>query len=175
MEMQNVQRPKKKLKAIDVMWILSIITIVGGWIYAPIILVALPCMFAPIFAGVFKNKTAVVCGSTCGRGSFLIKLWNKVSLKGKMPMFLNSKWFKLLATIALLSMFFRNVIINLILSDAAWADRIMNFSINMRVMINVTGLIALVVGFFFKPKTWCVFCPMGTVGKVLGSKIHKKR
>lgn len=176
MKMQNVQRPKKKLKPIDVMWVLSIITIVGGWINQYLILIAVPCMMAPVFAGIIKNKTVTVCSSTCGRGSFLIKIWNKVSLKKKMPMFLNSKWFKLIAATALLTLFFRNIICNLVLLEGDFFDvKLLQFSLNLRMMINITGIIALVVGFIFKPKTWCVFCPMGTTGKVLGNTLHKNK
>lgn len=169
------QVKKRGLKFVDVVWILSVITIVGGWINPYIILVAVPCMFAPVIAGLVANKTSVVCSSTCGRGSFLIKIWKKVSLKKPMPKVFNATWFKWVATIALLGMFTNNVIMNLILREGDFLTvKLWYFSLSMRVMINVTGLIALVVGFIYKPKTWCVFCPMGNVGKVLGKGLHKK-
>lgn len=173
---KQVQRPKKKLKPIDVMWVLSIITIGGSLINPYMILVAIPCMMAPVFAGIIKNKTVTVCSSTCGRGSFLIKIWNKVSLKKKMPMFFNAKWFKLLGAAILLTLFFRNIICNLILLEGDFFSyKLLEFSYNLQRMIYITGIIALFVGFIFKPKTWCVFCPMGNTGKVLGKALHKNK
>ena len=147
----------------------------------------------PIFIALFGGSKAF-CNSYCGRGHLFNQLGTcmKCSRNGKAPKFLSSKWFRYGFLIFFLSMF-GNMLFQTYLVAAGgrnltesikllwmfrvpwdWAytagtvtDWIAQFSFGFYSIMLTSTIIGLAVMALFKPRTWCTFCPMGTMTQMI--------
>ena len=147
-----------------------------------------PLAFA-IFGG---NKN--FCNRYCGRGQLFAKLGGncKCSRNKTTPRWLSSKWFRYGFLVFFLTMF-GVMIFNtyLVASDAetlkeaiklfwtfrvpwGWTytagivpDWIAQFAFGFYSLMLTSTLIGLIVMVLFKPRTWCAFCPMGTMTQTI--------
>ncbi len=104
----------------------------------------------------------------CPRGSFLEKIWQKVSFKKEIPNFFKKTYFHLLIIVIFLSI----IIINFIsLYSSFKVVDALGITLS-RVLLGST-FVALILGVFFKPRVWCTFCPGGTFAKI--SPIYKNK
>ncbi|SET44834.1 4Fe-4S binding domain-containing protein [Natronincola peptidivorans] len=148
---------RNKLKAADVLWTLFIAFLVIGVVYPIIGLIALICMLAPVVVGIIKGKR-IWCSNYCPRGSFLGKLMQNISQRGKPPKFLNSTLFKTIFVLFLLS----NFAIGIIKAEGNLTQIGFVF---VRLII-ITSIVGILLGVFYQPRTWCTICPMGTLSNV---------
>ena len=147
----------------------------------------------PIFIALFGGSKAF-CNSYCGRGQLFNQLGTcmKCSRNGKAPKFLSSKWFRYGFLIFFLSMF-GNMLFQTYLVAAGgrnltesikllwmfrvpwdWAytagtvtDWIAQFSFGFYSIMLTSTIIGLAVMALFKPRTWCTFCPMGSMTQAI--------
>lgn len=183
----------------DYLWIWSIIyfslgffNIIFAWLGMIDFLV--PLGFA-LFGG---NKH--FCNRYCGRGQLFTKLGTtcKCSRNKPTPRFLSSKWFRYGFLVFFLTMF-GIMIFNtyLVFSGAetlkeaiklfwtfsvpwGWTytpgllpDWIAQFAFGFYSIMLTSTLIGLIVMVLFKPRSWCAFCPMGTMTQLV-CKIKNK-
>ena len=183
----------------DYLWIWSIIyfslgffNIIFAWLGMIDFLV--PLGFA-LFGG---NKH--FCNRYCGRGQLFTKLGTtcKCSRNKPTPRFLSSKWFRYGFLVFFLTMF-GIMIFNtyLVFSGAetlkeaiklfwtfsvpwGWTytpgllpDWIAQFAFGFYSIMLTSTLIGLIVMVLFKPRSWCAFCPMGTMTQLI-CKIKNK-
>ena len=134
------------------------------------------------------------CNSYCGRGQLFSKLGTtcKCSSNKPTPKFLSSKWFRYGFLIFFLTMF-GIMIFNtyLVFSGVetlkesiklfwtfsvpwGWTyktgllpDWIAQFAFGFYSIMLTSTLIGLIVMVFFKPRSWCVVCPMGTMTQMI--------
>jgi len=100
------------------------------------------------------------CGNLCPRGSFVDFWLAPLSRKLAIPPFLRSMWIRVPIFIALMGfMLFR------LMGTEGVVDRIGMVFVTLCI---VTTSIAVLFGVFFAPRTWCTFCPMGTLQRTLG-------
>lgn len=157
---------KANLTITDWIWILLLSFLAVGWFYPVVGIIALICMFAPVVYGFIKGGR-VWCGSFCPRGSFLAKLVEPLSRKGKIPKILSSSAFRY----GLLIFLFFNF---------GWgiAKAGGNLALIGKVFVQiilVTTLFAITIGIKYQPRTWCTVCPMGTLSMAaIKSKAHLK-
>jgi NAD(P)H-flavin reductase/ferredoxin len=120
------------------------------------------------------------CGNFCPHGSLFDNIINPISMNKKIPSFLKSKWF-----IGAFFLFFTiNFSRKLIRIAALWGsysfiERLGYIFVNTYLMVLVVGgAVALLVN----SRTWCQFCPMGTLqklsyrlGKAVGVAKHTEK
>lgn len=191
---------KNKKHWYDYLWIWSIIyfslgvfNILFAWLGMIDFLVPL------VFAIVGGNKG--FCNKYCGRGQLFTVLGKncKCSRGKDTPKWLSSKWFRYGFLVFFLTMF-GNILFQtwLVASGASslkeaikllwtirvpwgWAytagtvsDWIAQFSFGFYSLMLTSTVIGLVVMVLYKPRTWCSFCPMGTMTQSI-CKIKNKR
>ncbi len=102
------------------------------------------------------------CGNLCPRGSFNDYWLGKISKHKSIPKIFTSMWVRIPIFILMMGgMFFR------IFSTKGVIDKIGMVFVTMCI---VTSLISIFFGILISPRTWCSFCPMGTVQKWFGAK-----
>lgn len=127
-------------------------------------LVAILCMVGPIIFSIFRGR--FWCGNVCPRGSFYDNVVSKFSKKKKVPKFLKSKYFRALVTIFMLSMFTLGMI-------KTWGNLYAMGFVFYRLIV-VTTIIGIVLSLFFNHRTWCNFCPMGSIAALISFFKNKK-
>ena len=124
--------------------------------------VAAVCMIAPITVSLFKGR--YWCGNLCPRGNFYDNIVSKFSNKKPVPKLLKSSGFRIFMVIFMLGMFGFGIRQN-------WGNL---FGIGMvfyRIIV-ITTIVGVVLSLFFNQRTWCNFCPMGTIASWI-SRLRK--
>lgn len=145
-------------------YLLLIIFLIIGLLDFRIGLVAITCMIAPIIVALFKGR--FWCGNLCPRGNFYDNLVSKFSNKKKVPPFLKSVYFRILVTAVMLTVFTTGMVKN-------WGNLYAMGFVVYR-LITVTTIIGLVLSLFYNERTWCNFCPMGSIAALV-SKLRNNK
>jgi ferredoxin-type protein NapH len=140
------------------LWVIVVITIVGGLFYPLLGFVVPVVMLTGIIGGFFKGR--YVCGWLCPRGAFLDRILRPVSPQREIPAWLRGRIFRWV--IFALLMGFMSWQISLNPGDAYHWGRVF-----VRICI-ITTAIGVVLALFVNPRTWCSFCPMGTMQSAVG-------
>lgn len=143
-------------------WILLIYLVVG-YFYPVVGLIAFICMIGPVSMSVFKGR--YWCGHICPRGSYYDKLISKVSRNRPIPAFLRGRLFRSFMLLLIFTMFGVQMYY-------AWGD----WNAMGRVFWNiifVTTIVGSVFSIIYAPRTWCTFCPMGTLSAMVAPRNHK--
>lgn len=190
----------KNRKWYDYLWIWSILYFTLGFFnilfaWLGMIDFIVPLLFA-IFSG---NKN--FCGKYCGRGQLFRVLGNSghCSAKRQAPRWMSSKWFRYGFLIFFLLMFASMLAQTYLVAAGAadlkeavkllwtirvpwgWAytagmtkDWIAQFSFGFYSLMLTSTIIGLAVMALYKPRTWCSFCPMGTMTQGI-CKVRNRR
>ena len=148
-------------KTADYKWALAMamVTVIAlGWKYPLLGFVVPVVMIAGISAGLFRGRW--VCGNACPRGSFLDTWLNLFSAKRSMPAILKSSSFRWMALIALMGLMGFRLSQNLG-SVAHWGYVFWQ-------MCLLTTILAVGLGLRYASRSWCSFCPVGTMASCLG-------
>ncbi len=179
---------KKNKKWNDYLWIFSIIYLVLGFFNILFAWLGLICFMIPLFISIFKgNKT--YCHKYCGRGQMFDLLGNKLKLSRKrdIPSFIKSNWFRY-SFLSFFLIMFGNMIFStfLVFSNAntlkqvvtllwtiklpcQWAYNnvvspwIAQFAFGFYSLMLTSTVLGLITMVLYKPRSWCVYCPMGTM------------
>ncbi|MBW6409076.1 4Fe-4S binding protein [Clostridium weizhouense] len=145
-------------------FILLIAFILLGLIDLRFALAAVICMIAPVIVSIFKGR--FWCGNLCPRGNFYDNIVSKFSNKRKVPKFLKSYYFRAIVLVIMMSMFGIGIKQNL--------GNLYGIGMVFYRMIVVTTIIGIVLSLVYNHRTWCHFCPMGTIASVI-SKFRKNK
>ncbi|SHJ63497.1 4Fe-4S binding domain-containing protein [Clostridium cavendishii DSM 21758] len=126
-------------------------------------LIATICMFAPVVVSFFKGR--FWCGNICPRGSFYDNFVSKFANKKKTPKFLKTVYFRIVITVLMLTVFTSGMIKN-------WGN-IYGMGFVVYRLIVVTTIIGLILSLLYNERTWCNFCPMGSIAALI-SKFKNK-
>ncbi|MGN0171033.1 MAG: 4Fe-4S binding protein [Lachnospiraceae bacterium] len=179
----------KKRHWYDYLWIWSIVYFALGFFNILFAWLGMIDFLVPLgFALVGGNKH--FCNKYCGRGQLLTVLGknSKCSLGRPTPGWMTSKWFRYGFLIFFLSMFGNMVFQTWLVASGAgtlkeviklfwtirvpwgWTysagmvpDWIAQYSFGFYSLMLTSTLIGLIVMVLYKPRTWCSFCPMGTM------------
>lgn len=179
---------KNKKHWYEYLWIVSSLYLILGLFNIMFAWLGLICFLLPLLISL-TTGTKLYCNKYCGRGQLFELLGNKFKLSRNRPIpkFLKTKWFRYSFLIFFLTMF-SNMIFNTYLVFNSSSDLkevitlLWTFKLpwNFVDLTNVTPWIAqFAFGFFsmmltsttlgiiililFKPRSWCVYCPMGTM------------
>ena len=153
-------------------WIFTVLVALGGSFVEPKLgLGVIGIMAGLIGTSFFKGR--YWCGNICPHGSLFDSLIHPISLNKNIPGFLKSKPMILGFFIFFMYNFGGNTLNALQhWGDASFWDRLgMVFSRTYLMVFVVGGLLGLIRN----PRTWCQFCPMGTLEKgsyALGTKLN---
>ena len=146
----------------------------------------------PLFIAIFGGGKAF-CNRYCGRGQLFARIGCLgCSRKKQAPRFLSSKWFRYGFLVFFLTMFGVMVFQTYLVAAGAqslrealkllwtirvpwgWTyeagtapDWVAQFAFGFYSMMLTSTIIGLVVMALFKPRTWCTFCPMGTMTQMI--------
>ena len=153
--------PKIRNSAMYLWWFVPIVAI-GGWFFPYLGLFVIACMFAPVLVAIKRGRHW--CGWLCPRGALFDGVMSRISPKRKIPAVMRSKGFRLGAMLVLMGM----MVVQLIL---AWPDPAAMSRVFV-LLLGVTTLAGIILSLVYRPRTWCSFCPMGTMANWLS---HGKR
>lgn len=160
-------------------WILTVLIAIGGLWVPKLGLLVVFIMAGLTVSGFFTGR--YWCGNVCPHGSLFDKVLTPISKNKKIPTFIKSKPMIFSFLLFFTFNFSRKII------DIAkhWGSFV--FLEKLGMLFSNTYLMVLIVGgflaIFINSRTWCQFCPMGTIqkashklGKLLGvtKKIEKK-
>ncbi|MCR1954753.1 4Fe-4S binding protein [Clostridioides mangenotii] len=128
--------------------------------------VAIICMFAPVILAI-TGRGRYWCGNYCPRGNFYDNVISKISPNKKVPKFLKSTGFRVFMIFFIITNFSIGLYKN-------WGN-LYGIGFVFYKIIVITTIVGIVLGLFSNSRTWCNFCPMGTlsyfVAKVKGRKV----
>lgn len=189
--MNNVNNKAKKWY--DYLWIFSAAYLILGFVNILFAWLGLLCFFIPLLISIFGGSKAY-CNRYCGRGQLFSLLGGRFGLSRKMdiPRWMRSKPFRYGFLAFFFVMFFQMLFVTGLvfagareMSEAVtllwtiklpwhWAYHGTLFSTGVAqfafgfysVMLTSTvlGLLTMVL---FKPRSWCVYCPMGTMTQLI--------
>jgi ferredoxin-type protein NapH len=144
-------------------WFLPLI-IIGG-LFIPLLgyLVLLMMVFFLILS-YFRGR--YWCAHLCPRGSFLDLALSKLSLKRKMPRFLSNRTFRWTVVVLFMAFFVFQLV--------GAPKTVAGIGFVFVRMCLLTTLLSVVLGVPIHHRTWCTFCPMGTLQGRLGTLRMKK-
>ncbi len=154
-------RENKKRKIIQYLLAPLVPLVIIGGNYQPYLgYLALAMMIAMI--GMTFIWGRLFCGWICAMGAFHERVLAKVSLKKEMPQLFKKTWFRWLVFIGLMGL----MISRLLMSggDPAKVGAV------FVMMWTVSTVIAVAIGLYFKPRSWCNFCPMASIQGVLAPR-----
>lgn len=145
-------------KGLPLYWII-IAYIAIAWFYPVLGLLALICMIGPVVVSVTKGRWW--CGNVCPRGNMYDRLLSKYSPHRPIPKFVRTSRFRLFMVLFIFTMFgFQLAFVE------SWSDVGRVF---WRI-IAMTTVVGVVLNFIYAPRTWCSFCPMGTISRWVAPK-----
>lgn len=193
----------RKKRWYDYLWLWSILYFALGFFNILFAWLGMIDFLLPLAVSIFGGGK-FFCNHLCGRGQLYNKLGAecKCSLNRKTPRFFSSKWFRY-GFLAFFLIMFVNMIYQTYLVAAganslreviklfwtfrlpwdwtytagAVADWVAQFSFGFYSLMLTSLLIGLITMVIFRPRSWCTFCPMGTmtqlVCKARGGKTYK--
>lgn len=179
----------KKKKAInEYMWIVSSVYLILGIFNILFAWLGMICFILPLVISIF-GKGKLYCNKYCGRGQLFELLGGrfKLSRNKPIPKFLRTKWFRYgfltFFMVMFLSMILNtyfvfkgknslNEIVTLLWTFklpwqwseisfvSPWISQFAFGFFSVMLTSTILGFITMVL---FKPRSWCVYCPMGTM------------
>lgn len=176
----------------DYLWIVSVLYLILGFVNILFAWIGLLCFFIPLlFAIIGGNK--LYCNRYCGRSQLFDILGKKFKLSPDKPVphWLRSRKFRYGFLAFFMAMFFNMLYITwLVYGGAAslnqavtllwtwqmpwhWAysggvpDWAAQFAFGFYSVMLTSTILGIITLLFFKPRAWCVYCPMGTMTQII--------
>lgn len=189
----------KKKKWYDYLWIVSATYLILGFFNILFAWIGLLCFFIPLLIAVFGGDK-MYCNKFCGRGQLFDLLGNKLGLSRKkdIPKFLRSKWFRYGFLIFFFIMFFNMLFSTYLVFEGTrdlkevvtllwtiklpwnWAYHgtavapwVAQFAFGFYSVMLTSTVLGLITMILYKPRSWCVYCPMGTMTQTICKAKHR--
>jgi len=149
-----------------IQWLLLpiVFIVIGlGWKY-PLLGFAVPLTMLVGIVGAFINGR-YVCGNLCPRGAFFDRLVIFISPQKPLPPILRNMTLRLVVLILLMGLMVYRLSQDLYSPD--------HWGRVFWLMCAATTMIGIVLAIFIRARTWCAFCPIGTLGKIISEKKEK--
>jgi polyferredoxin len=159
MDEYKILQKKRRIKQFF-MAILFLVVIIGGWRY-PLLGYFIPlCMLLGIGIGFFRGRKW--CDWLCPRGSFFDTVIKPISPKKEIPMFFKG----LPLRIGFLSFLMLMMALQII---KRWPNP---YKIGMFfvMLLTFTTVLGIILALIFHQRTWCCFCPIGSMANWVGKR-----
>ena len=184
----------------DYLWIASLTYLILGFFNILFAWLGLLCFFIPLFMAIFGGKKAY-CNKYCGRGQLFQLVGGRFGLSRKkdIPFFLKTKWFRYGFLIFFLTMFVIMLWNTWLVFDGAqtlqqkvtllwtfklpwhWAYSanlenawVAQFAFGFYSVMLTSTILGLITMALCKPRSWCVYCPMGTMTQLICKAKYRK-
>ena len=139
-------------KGVSFYWILFAYLVLG-YFFPLVGFVAFICMIGPVLTSLRKGR--FWCGNICPRGNMYDRLLSKYSPHKPIPKFVRTFGFRLFMVFFIFTMFGVQFYL-------AWGDWNGMALVFWRIIL-ITTVVGVVLSFIYAPRTWCSFCPIGTI------------
>lgn len=146
-------------------WIIMVIFLTLGIIDFRFGILGFACMGAPMYHAL-RGRGKVHCSKYCPRGSLLGRFLEKISMQRALPKFMMKKEFKYGLLTVMVAVF------SVSLAHAGFNFYRIAFS--MFRFMTMSLAIGIIMGVAFKPRSWCVVCPMSTASGLIQNKVGKR-
>ena len=176
----------------DYLWIASAVYLILGFFNILFAWLGLLCFFIPLIMAII-GKDKGYCNRYCGRGHLFSLIGGRFGLSRKkdVPRWLKSKWFRYGFLIFFFAMFFqmlwttwlvfsgatdlKQVVTLLWTFKLPWhwayyggtAPWVAQFAFGFYSVMLTSTILGLLTMVLFKPRSWCVYCPMGTMTQLI--------
>lgn len=194
-------KKKKKKHWSEYMWILSVLYLFLGLFNMLFAWIGLLCFSIPLLISLFGGGKSY-CNSYCGRGQLMNMLGNKYKLSRNRPMpkFLKHNFFRYGFLIFFLTMFVNMILNTYLVFNGTYGLRevitllwtfklpwnfadysavtpwVVQFAFGFYSMMLTSSILGIVTMLLYKPNSWCVYCPMGTMTQgicIIKDKVSK--
>lgn len=144
-------------------WVLApftVIIICLGWKYTWLGFIVPIVMLLGIATAFFKGR--YVCGNLCPRGAFFDRVITPISPQRQIPSFFRNMKFRIAVLLFMIGFMVYQLCQNFT-SAAHWGYVFW-------MMCTITTIIGIILALFIRARTWCSFCPIGTLGKLIGQR-----
>ena len=181
-----------KNKWYDYLWIFSTIYLLLGFFNILFAWLGLICFITPLAISLIKGNKAY-CNKYCGRGQLFSLLGGRFGLSRKkdMPKWMRSTYFRYGFLMFFLTMFgvmlwntylvfageeLKQVVTLLWTFKLPWhwayhgtlfSQGVAQFAFGFYSVMLTSTLLGFVTMVLFKPRSWCVYCPMGTMTQMI--------
>lgn len=190
---------KGKKSVFEYMWIVSVLYLLLGFFNILFAWLGMICFIVPLVMSL-AGKGKSYCNNYCGRGQLFNLLGNKHKLsRGKdIPKFIRSKAFRYGFLAFFLTMFsnmffytvlvfreqesVRQVITLLWTFKLPWnwvnisgvTPWVAQYAYGFFSLMLTSTILGIITMLLYKPRSWCVYCPMGTMTQIISkAKVSK--
>lgn len=171
----------------DYLWLATILYLALGFFNILFAWLGLICFIVPLVIAVTKGSKAY-CNRYCGRGRLFGLIGGNLGLSRnvKPPAFLSSRWFRYGFLTFFMAMFFLMLYSTWLVFAGAplkeavkllwvfgvpwkWTNTsfvspwIAQFAFGFYSVMLTSTILGLLTMILFKPRSWCIYCPMGTM------------
>ncbi len=139
------------------------LVIIGGYFY-PFIGFTIVGMIM-FFMTLASKRGRLYCGWICPMGSFHERFLSKISLQNAVPLFFRQTWFRWFVFSTMMGFMTYRLYV-------AWGDAEAIGGV-FRMMWIVSMTVAIALGLYYKARTWCVICPMGSFQGVMSKNTFR--
>lgn len=142
-------------------WVLAsvmLVTIAFGWKW-PLLGYTVPVAMGVGIGGSFL-RGRYICGNICPRGSFYDTYFRFFGGTRPVPPLLTSMHFRWVILAILMSL--------MALQIAQNPSDPLHWGLVFWLVCVVTTAVGVVLGLYYRPRTWCTFCPVGTMAHAIG-------
>lgn len=182
-----------KKKWYDYLWIFSTIYLMLGFFNIMFAWLGLICFITPLLISIVKGNKAY-CNKYCGRGQLFSMLGGRFGLSRKkdMPKWMRTSYFRYGFLVFFLIMFgvmlwntylvfigaqdLKQVVTLLWTFKVPWqwayhgtllSPGVAQFAFGFYSVMLTSTILGLITMMLFKPRSWCVYCPMGTMTQMI--------
>lgn len=193
-------KTNKKKSWNDYLWIASVLYLVLGFFNVLFAWLGLICFSVPLIISL-SGGGKTYCNKYCGRGQLFELLGTKFKLSRNksIPKFLKTKWFRYGFLIFFFIMFgnmlfstylvfagtksMKEVVTLLWTFKISWnwvntsfvSPWIAQFSFGFYSVMLTSTILGAITMVLYKPRSWCVYCPMGTMTQGISIIKHKNK
>lgn len=184
---------KTKKHWYDYLWIASLTYLVLGFFNILFAWLGLICFFLPLGISIARGNKAY-CSKYCGRGQLFALLGGRLGLSRKrdLPRWTSSKAFRYGFLVFFFLMFFQMLwttylvfagvgelrqVVTLLWSfrlpwhwayhGTLFSDGVAQFAFGFYSVMLTSTVLGLVTMVLYKPRSWCAYCPMGTMTQLI--------
>lgn len=182
----------------DYLWIFSAVYLCLGFFNILFAWLGLICFITPLAIALVRGNKAY-CNKYCGRGQLFELLGGRLGLSRRKapPAFLRSAWFRYGFLAFFMTMFCAMLYTTYLVFAGAslkemvtllwvfklpwhWAGTafvhpgVAQFAFGFYSVMLTSTVLGLVTMILFKPRSWCVYCPMGTMTQGICKLKHRK-
>lgn len=177
----------------DYLWVATLVYLTLGFVNILFAWLGLLCFLIPIFISIFKGSKSY-CNKYCGRGQMFNLIGGRFGLSRKkdIPKWMKSKWFQYVFLIFFFAMFFQMLWVTYLVFAGVrelkqvvtlfwtfkvpweWAyygeflqSGVSQFAFGVYSVMLTATILGLITMVLFKPRSWYVYCPMGTMTQTI--------